>query len=127
MLGRTPGFGVVAVLIEGAEGNENRDEDAGERCSPDESDELERAEKLQRKREAALAKREQARQSLQGEGSESNPQAVDSTPSPVGVTVVACESDEQDEPNGEKAAPSDLSRGNKAVDGEQKSLESGLR
>ena len=45
MLGRAPGFGVVAVLIEGAEGNEKRDDDAGERCSPDESDELESTEK----------------------------------------------------------------------------------
>lgn len=46
MFGRTPGFGVVAVVIEGAEGNEKREDDpAGERCSADESEDVERTEK----------------------------------------------------------------------------------
>ena len=46
MFGRAPGFGVVAVLIDGAEGNEKReDEPPGERCSADDNEELDRTEK----------------------------------------------------------------------------------
>lgn len=45
MLGRAPGFGVDAVLIEGTEGNEKRDDDAGDKCSPEDNDEFESTEK----------------------------------------------------------------------------------
>lgn len=47
MFGLSPGFGVLrVVLIEGAEGRENRAlEAAGERCSADEREEAERTEK----------------------------------------------------------------------------------
>ena len=37
-------MGVPAVLIEGAEGKEKRDEDPGERCSVDESDDVDSTE-----------------------------------------------------------------------------------
>lgn len=46
MLGRAPGFGVEVVLMEGAEGSEKRDDDAaGDKCSPDDSEEFESTEK----------------------------------------------------------------------------------
>ena len=46
MLGRAPGLGVDAVWMDGADGRENREvEPAGERCSAEDREELERTEK----------------------------------------------------------------------------------
>ena len=46
MFGRAPGLGVDAVWMDGADGRENREvEPAGERCSAEDREELERTEK----------------------------------------------------------------------------------
>ncbi len=46
MFGRAPGLGVDAVVMEGAEGREKRDEDPGERCSAEDSEDVDRTENL---------------------------------------------------------------------------------
>ena len=45
IFGRAPGLGVPAVLIEGADGREKRDEDPGERCSADDREDVDSTEK----------------------------------------------------------------------------------